>query len=259
MSDWNSSFCQKTNCYKCWANQLDATGRRLTRLYDTQFDRTEEAMYGCIVCRSRTDEERLRKAEARKRGKAEMRQKKAAEEKRLARERAAADEACLRIFYLPEELKIYVLHFLNVRLIKKLKLPAPLLRAVLQAEELKGTQELIKFTWIHRLHSNRDRFALSKLAQEANLLPDCPVVKPPFMMHICNALCSWFAPDGGWDAVFALVPKRFAGYKCTFRVDSNGEEDFSFDSDSAISYDMGWGSLDRSDLNALDSDMNDDL
>ena len=134
-----------------------------------------------------------------------------------------------------------------------------MLRAVLLAEEPQGTQELIKFTWIHRLHSKKDRFALSKLAQEVNLVPDCPVVKPPFMVHICSALCSWFAPAGGWDAFFAEVPKRFAGYKCTFRVDSDGQEDFSFDAGGDISYDMGWHSLDRSDLDALDSDLNDDI
>ena len=133
-----------------------------------------------------------------------------------------------------------------MRLIKKLKLPICLLKAVLQAEEPIGTQELVKFTWIHRLHSNKDRFALFKLAQEANLVPDCPVVKPTFMKHTCNALCPWFAPEGGWDSVYAAVPKSFAGYKCSFRVDSDGDDNFSFETNSEKE-DWGLGDSDYED------------
>ena len=59
----------------------------------------------------------------------------------------------------------------------------PLLRSVLQAEEPNGTKELVENTWCHRLPSNKDKVALFKLAQKANL---CSEVKPSFLLPIFN-------------------------------------------------------------------------
>ena len=100
------------------------------------------------------------------------------------------------------------------------------MRAVLQAEEPHGTRELAKCTWIHRLHTNEDKSALFKLAQKASLVPTCPVVKPTFLLHNCDSLaCSWFAPQGGWDAIFSAAPNNFAGFNVFYMWSLDAEVD----------------------------------
>ena len=179
-----SVFCQKSDSYKCWVHLFHAAADRLVEKKPRRFNRCWDHPYEVCECEQREmDEARWKKAEARKRRKAVAREKEVAHVERGAQEEAAAEEACLRIAQLPQEIKIYILHFLRPRLIRKLRLPVPLLRSVLQAEEPNGTKELVENTWCHRLPSNKDKFALFKLARKASL---CSEVKPSFLLPIFN-------------------------------------------------------------------------
>ena len=61
-----------------------------------------------------------------------------------------ADEACVRIMNLPQELQIHILHHLEVKQLQLLQLPPLTLRAVLQVQERNDShaKELIKSTWL---------------------------------------------------------------------------------------------------------------
>lgn len=76
------------------------------------------------------------------------------------------------------------------------------LRLVLQAEEPSRSQELARSTWLPRIRSNEDKLALFRMAEEADLVPACPVVKLSLFRHTCATFCPWFAPKGSWNALF---------------------------------------------------------
>ena len=169
-----------------------------------------------------------KRAEVRKRKADEKRkEKKIVEEKRKAEEKIVADEACSRITSLPGELKIYILHHFSVKFLQRLNLPRSLLRLVLQAEEPNGSQELARSTWLPRLHTNEDRLALFRMAEEADLVPTCPVVKPSLYGHNCATFCPWFAPRGGWDAL----------YEKHYQPESNLSEEENTDGDDEYDFD----------------------
>ena len=146
--------------------------------------------------------------------------KKAARQKILDKKEITskiADEACVRITNLPEELQIHILHHLEVKQLQLLQLPPLTLRAVLQVQERNDThaKELIKSTWLPRLLDKDDKLALLNLAKRAKLVPTCPVVKPSPYWHKCSSgFCAWFAPDGGWDSFHAKNHVKCGMYQC---------------------------------------------
>ena len=93
----------------------------------------------------------------------------AAEEKKRTEEEGIAEEACSRICHLPEELKISILHHLDLSLLHRLNLAGPHLCSVLQAKEAKGTQQLVMSTWLPRILTMEDKAALIDMAKDANL------------------------------------------------------------------------------------------
>ena len=93
----------------------------------------------------------------------------AAAEKKRTEEEGIAEEACSRICHLPEELKILILHHLDLSLLHRLNLAGPHLRSVLQAKEPKGTHQLVMSTWLPRLLTMEDKAALIDMAKDANL------------------------------------------------------------------------------------------
>ena len=146
--------------------------------------------------------------------------KKAARQKILDKKEITskiADEACVRITNLPEELQIHILHHLEVKQLQLLQLPPFTLRAVLQVQERNDThaKELIKSTWLPRLLDKDDKLALLNLAKRAKLVPTCPVVKPSPYWHRCSSgFCAWFAPEGGWDSFHAKNHVKCGMYQC---------------------------------------------
>ena len=95
------------------------------------------------------------------------------ERRRIEEEQAATDI----ISKLPEELKIYILHFFTPKRLLQLDLPRATLRAVMQARERPGVGEIVRSTWSHRLVLGVDwwenQTALATLAEEAGLMPRC--------------------------------------------------------------------------------------
>ena len=177
-----------------------------------------------------------KRAEARKRKADEKKkEKKIAEEKRKAEEKIIADEACSRITSLPGELKIYILHHFNVKLLQRLNLPSSLLRLVLQAKEVSGRQELVRSTWLARLDTNEDKLALFRMAEQTDLVPTCPVLKPSLFRHTCAAFCPWFAPRGGWDAMYEkhYQPEFFSDEEFT-----DEDEEYEFDEEEEFGFDL---------------------
>ena len=148
------------------------------------------------------------------------------EEKKRAEENVIAEEAFTYIPDLPEELKIQILHHLSVTLIEKLELPISTLRAVLQAREPTGTQELVKWSWMHRVVFSAELHALVRLAKKADLVPICPVVKPSIYDHSCSNFCKWFAPQGDWEAFYAKNLTHYLGRNAIeFEEEEEGEEE----------------------------------
>ena len=146
--------------------------------------------------------------------------KRIVQQKILAKEEIkskVADEACVRIMHLPEELKIHILHHLAVKQLELLHLPPITLRAVLQVQERddRHAKELIKSTWLPRLLDKDDKISLFKMAKIARLVPNCPVVKPSSYWHRCESgFCAWFAPEGGWDVFHAKNHVKCGMYHC---------------------------------------------
>ena len=185
----------------------------------------------------RKDAEKKKSAEARKRKATEKKkEKKIAEEKRKAEEKIIADEACSRIIGLPGELKIYILHHFSVKFLQKLNLPTSLLRLVLQAEEPSVSQELVRSTWLPRLDTNEDKLALFRMAEQADLVPTCPVLKPSLFGHNCATFCPWFAPRGGWDAMY----EKHYQPESNFSEEENTDEDeeYEFDEEEEFGFDL---------------------
>ena len=175
--------------------------------------------------------ERKKRAEVRKRkAKEKRKEKKIAEEKRKAKEKVIADEACSRISDLPGELKIYILHHFSVKFLQRLDLPTSLLRLILQAEEPVGSEELVKSTWLPRIHTNEDRLALFRMAEQADLVPTCPVLKPSLYRHSCSTFCPWFAPRGGWDAMYEKY------YEPEFFSDGDDSDGFDFEEEEGFGF-----------------------
>ena len=128
-------------------------------------------------------------------------EKRVQEERRRAEEDEIATEALKHITDLPEELKIYILHFFTPRSLLQLQLPTDMLRVVLQAREAVGTVELGRRSWRHRLglsaHGSGNQgevAALAALAASTGLMPLCPVVRSTIVPHTCKPFCSWFPP-----------------------------------------------------------------
>ena len=129
--------------------------------------------------------------------------------------RREADEACMRIKTLPNEIKCFILHFLDLKKLELLQMDISTLRSVLQAGGSKNTKELVKSIWLPRILKDKDaKLALHSLGKKANLLPACPVAQPSPYWHRCTSFCVWFAPAGGWDAFHATRHKKCGMYQC---------------------------------------------
>ena len=198
--------------------------------------------------------------------------RRAFEEKKRAEENEIAEEAFTRIPALPEELKMHILHHLTATLIEKLELPISTLRAVLQvhisyffqgwtilqptdckmleyssnrlqlllqAREPTGSQELVKWTWMHRVVFSAEWLALIRLAKKADLVPVCPVVKPSIFNHSCSNFCKWFAPQGGWEAFYAKNHARYVGRNAIEleEEEEEGSDVEDYESDDSFEYD----------------------
>ena len=109
----------------------------------------------------------------------------------------------------------------------------------MQAREVIGRQELVKSTWIERVVFSAEWLALIRLAKRADLLPACPLVKPSIYNHSCSNFCSWFAPQGGWEAFYAKNHSRYAGRNEPDREESDGSDESDYDgyeSDESFEY-----------------------
>ena len=99
--------------------------------------------------------------------------------------RREADEACMRIKTLPNEIKCFILHFLDLKKLELLQMDLSTLKSVLQAGGSKNTKELVKSIWLPRIVKDKDaKLALHSLGKKANLLPACPVAQPLSLIHI---------------------------------------------------------------------------
>ena len=170
-----------------------------------------------------------RKKKAVKTNLAKAKANRAAKKKKKAEVEKMADEALRRIEDLPQELKIQILHHLSITTIQKLNLPSSMLRSVLQARESTGSQELVKSTWMPRMLTTSDTLALMKMAEEADLVPRCPVIKPSIYNHPCSILCPWFGPPKGWNKYFERNHRTYAGQN-----DSDDESYFDSDDEDLL-------------------------
>ena len=170
-----------------------------------------------------------RKKKAVKTNLAKAKANRAAKKKKKAEVEKMADEALRRIEDLPQELKIQILHHLSITTIQKLNLPSSMLRSVLQAQESTWSQELVKSTWMPRMLTTSDTLALMKMAEEADLVPRCPVIKPSIYNHPCSILCPWFGPPKGWNKHFETNHRTYVG-----RNDSDDESYFDSDDEDLL-------------------------
>ena len=66
-------------------------------------------------------------------------------------------------------------------------------------------------SWMPRILAFSDILALMKMAEEADVVPRCPVIKPSIYNHTCSTLCPWFAPPMGWNAFYGRKHSTYVG------------------------------------------------
>ena len=94
----------------------------------------------------------------------------------------------------------------------------------------------MRSSWLHRVVFSAEWLALIRLAKKADLVPDCPVVKPSVFNHSCSNFCKWFAPQGGWEAFYANNPVLYAGRNEEEEDSEEGTDFEDYESDDSFEY-----------------------